>query len=853
MFSDLNNWFKQRPAWLQEAASVLLRKGSLADEDVETFFGKYLQEVQSPSAQAAVSFPADAFQTQAGAALRLCSISNVQGINALAPRQPLDFGAGDISIVYGANGSGKSGYIRILKHVCGARNAGVLLQNVFADTKTAQSADIAYQTGDEQSEVCWAAEDGVAPMLRAVDIFDSDTGRTYLEGESEVSYEPAALRFFSDLIAFCDKVSRRIDDEMAKYPPAKPQMPAEFADTAASQWYAVLNKATPTAEVATHTKWDAADNKAATELRQRLSHKAPADRAKALLAQKKHLDDMAQSVERCLQQLSAENCRRILQLKRDKATKRATAQAAATKVFDGAPLEGIGTQTWQQLWAYARQYSEELAYPEQHFPHVDADARCVLCQQPLCDEARDRMTSFEEFVQGRAEQEAKAAEKRFADALAEIGDIPTDETVKTQCDAGGLAYDGEQPPVVEGLKALRKRKAGLQVVDTADALPVVPDFAPWLREVRERSSQHADAAKKWQADAESDTRQQLQKQLLELRARNWLAEQRPSVDAEIWRLKTVEQLGRAKQLADTRGLSRKKGELAQELISEAFVQRFREELEALGAPGIRVELAQKRVSRGHVLHELRLVDAHSGVPRDILSEGEHRIVCLAAFLADVTGKQRPAPFVFDDPISSLDHVFEEAVAQRLVRLEADRQVIVFTHRISLLVLLQDYAKQAGRKHNAVCIRSESWGNGEPGSTPLFIKRPDKALNMLLNERLAKARKTYYDTGHEDYEPLAKAICRDFRVLLERMIEWELMADVVQRFRREVITKDKLAKLARVTPEDCLLFDALMTRYSLHEHSQPDEAPVALPLPEELQADMEQLQDWRAGFVQRRIG
>jgi len=280
------------------------------------------------------------------------------------------------------------------------------------------------------------------------------------------------------------------------------------------------------------------------------------------------------------------------------------------------------------------------------------------------------------------------------------------------------------------------------------------------------------------------------------------------------------------------------------------VKRFRNELAALGASRVKVELVKKRVEHGRVLHELRLAKARSGAPRDVLSEGEHRVVSLAAFLADVTGKLQPAPFVFDDPISSLDQDFEESVVQRLVRLSSDRQVIVFTHRVSLLVLLQEYGKREGREPKVTCVRCEPWGTGEPGDTPLFAKKPDKALNALLNENLAKARKAHDEEGQTAYAPLAKSICSDFRILLERMIECELLADVVQRFRRAVNTQGKLDKLARITAEDCKLFDNMMTKYSRYEHSQPSEAPVAPPTPEELKVDLEALRDWRTAFVGR---
>ena len=76
-------------------------------------------------------------------------------------------------------------------------------------------------------------------------------------------------------------------------------------------------------------------------------------------------------------------------------------------------------------------------------------------------------------------------------------------------------------------------------------------------------------------------------------------------------------------------------------------------------------------------------------------------------------------YQFDDPISSLDQDYEESVVQRLCSLATDRQVIVFTHRLSLLGLVQDYAKKTDIGSEVICIREESWGTGEPGDTPLF--------------------------------------------------------------------------------------------------------------------------------------
>jgi len=87
--------------------------------------------------------------------------------------------------------------------------------------------------------------------------------------------------------------------------------------------------------------------------------------------------------------------------------------------------------------------------------------------------------------------------------------------------------------------------------------------------------------------------------------------------------------------------------------------------------------------------------------------------------------------------------------------------------------------------------------------------------------------------------------------LERLIERDLLAGVVERFRREVQTKNRLLKVAAISLEDCKLLDDLMTEYSKYEHSQSREAPVSLPMPDQLQTDLLKLKKWREDFEKRK--
>ena len=104
----------------------------------------------------------------------------------------------------------------------------------------------------------------------------------------------------------------------------------------------------------------------------------------------------------------------------------------------------------------------------------------------------------------------------------------------------------------------------------------------------------------------------------------------------------------------------------------------------------------------------------------------------------------------------------------------------------------------------------------------------------------------------EYEMIAKGICSYFRITLERLIENDLLADVIQRFRRPIITQGKLHKLAKITLNDCKYIDNLMTKYSQFEHSQPNEAPISIPGPDELGDDLQTLKSWRDEFEKRQI-
>ena len=61
--------------------------------------------------------------------LRLNAVIIGDGVNALKPGSQIDFASG-VTIIFGENGSGKSGFVRVLKRAAGVRTAEDILHNV---------------------------------------------------------------------------------------------------------------------------------------------------------------------------------------------------------------------------------------------------------------------------------------------------------------------------------------------------------------------------------------------------------------------------------------------------------------------------------------------------------------------------------------------------------------------------------------------------------------------------------------------------------------------------------------------------------------------------------------------------
>ena len=435
MSPELTTWLQQQHRWIRVAAERLLSNSRLLETDIAEFAEIIKQPAKAEETPA--EMPAPSGSAPVAAALRLVSIGPIKGINALGTRLPLAFGKKNLAVVYGNNGSGKSGYVRIICNACAKPHAGELWSDVFSATPARQECRITYAVDGAETEVDWSPGNRI-DALANVDVFDATLGRIYLENETEAAFIPPELALLADLVAVCGKVESILVAEECLLAGTLPNIPVELNGTAAAKALQAINDATSDAELTAFTAWTEVQTQELGSLTQALAIAEPALAAQKRRGVKRERELLASAIKQAIAQLTDPGVEATRSKLSNTANKRRIAQEAAEALRGKSTIDGVGSETWRALWGAARAYSETEAYPTKSFPNVDPGARCVFCHQELDESASDRLAAFETYVSGKVEAEATKAERELTAHLGTIVSRPLATNLQTAIHAAEL-------------------------------------------------------------------------------------------------------------------------------------------------------------------------------------------------------------------------------------------------------------------------------------------------------------------------------------------------------------------------------------------------------------------------------
>jgi energy-coupling factor transporter ATP-binding protein EcfA2 len=847
--ADILKWSADIPAWQRDALRRLCGQAKLEPADLMSLVAICKAAEQgSPLDATHVRDPAASH-----AVVSLGALHGLSNVNALAPGERLSFGKAGLTVVYGDNGAGKSGYARVLKQLCRARSpkGDAILPNIYTAASGTPSANVEFYIGGQKRNASWTQGSPTDAMLSAVSVFDSRTANIHVENTNDLAYTPLPLRILAGLAQACQDVKAKLAAEikaLQEQTPAVLSKPECKHETEVGKLVAALSgKIKPE----TVKKLAGLSTEEETRLQTLVTDLAsdPTRTLRQLQGHETRLKTIIGHLERLASIVADETRTGLHEAHAGLGTARRAATAASVNLFAEEPLPDIGSDVWKSLWEAARDYSRASAYPGKGFPVTDADAHCVLCQQPLSEEASKRLSSFEAFVQDESKRREEEAETAYDEALEDVAskgiamaDVPAIITLIRD----DLGQEALATSVRREILVLAWRLRAILRTHRLETLPALPPAtAVSLAPLRTALSSLATRMEALRSEANSPQRTALVAERDGLADRKWLGVVLADVLAQITRRKAIEALEKASKDTTTNKITTQSARIAQALVTNRLRGCFAIEVDKLGVAGLAIELQQAKTTAGVPFFQVRLINKPSEPVGKVLSEGEHRCVALAAFLAELSTIDAQSAIVFDDPVSSLDHLHRDRVAARLAEAGQSRQVVVFTHDMAFLLLLDEACRAIkDREATPVTYRLISRGGENSGfchqDPPATVMPIDKVLDGM-KAHLANV-KIHHERGDQAKWLREVTSFQDqLRMSWERAVE-EIVGPVIRRLSRKVDTAG-LIKLTVLTDGDCADMREAFGRCSALLHSQPGEINPRLPAPSVIQAEIENLENW----------
>lgn len=859
ILQEIHGWSKDLAAWQQDAIARLYADRVLSAADLDDLYALAKAEAGIPDLEGRVVKKLEDAQVAPLAnparVVLLSAIKDLANVNALANGARLPIARVGITIIYGENGVGKSGYSRVFKKACRARDRREsILPNANLEPGKSGAAQATFETEIDgvATDLLW--KDGAEPPepLSDIAIFDSHCARAYIDNQGDFAYAPYGLDILEGLVGACNKLKARATTEKAANAPSN----AAYAVLAGEQTEVAkkllgIPAKTKAEDIETLATLSDAELERLALLNKTLAEVDPKQKALALRQKASRVTSLKDRIAATVGVVNDDKVSSLQTLVAKSNAAKAAAELAATE-FKATPgqLAATGGEEWKNLFEAARAFAE-VSHAEHEFPGLPAEAACPLCQNVLGPDGAARLLRFDAFVKAAAETAAKEAREAATIPFRAIQQASVDLMFR---DALVEEVTELAPEVAAACMALQetlkaRQLAVLQAAAAKLAWDEVPklsgDPQPGLNDIINRLLEQAKAL---DATADEKLKAAMVAERAELDARRRLAEVKAAVLEAMIKHELCRKLQVCINGMETRGISRKSTELSRTTASKELADALNAELRLLKVHHLRVVMKPESPG-GKTQFKLTLQLPGGGTPAAILSEGEQRAIAIASFMAEVQLGKGRGGVVLDDPVSSLDHRRRWEVAERLAKESLNRQVIVFTHDIYFLLILAQKTEEVGAALTKNYIRRTADGYGVHSEDLPFDVLGTKDRLGRLRQMLVGVRKAAKEGDEDQQRQLTAKFYGQLRLAWERCVEEVLLNGAVQRFGEGVSTQR--LKSVTVTDDDYREIDAGMTKSSKFEHDAAAAVGrLPIPDPDELDTDIERLAKWREALDKR---
>lgn len=845
---EMCKWFNEQPVWIREAVKLLLSKDNLDENEIESLADICEKEAINNTDEIELLKVEKLIKDENENEFSITEIGDINGVNAICADQPLKFNSNGINVVYGENGTGKSSYIRILKMISGAKNREEIKNNIYKADIVNPNCRIKIQreNGNVENISCNLKEPGEHDILRNIDIFDTRIANSYIGNENEPSYEPWIFHLIKELVELAGKIKKVLECRKSSIVVSKFNIPTELINSSFCKKISNLKYNTDEKEI--NIKWLEKDENKLVELEELLNSANSDLKLSELAKEGKTLNSLLAYINsfkpfydnKNLISLSdcKENFRKLDEEKK-------ASDILFSEKAEDVDKKSVSNSAWISLWKSAQEYYKD-GLADKYVKYTEIGGTCPLCHQKITKVNVDRIKTINEYVNGNIALELISAKKKYFEKLKMLPTVKNENEIELILDNCKIEYLKDEIQIMNNTWArLGKNIAESESFSDYDDIKIfvemirISDIYEKIVRIREKKRAEYNDLLELQ---KKEKKEELKCKIIEAKGKKIVAGLKDDITLKIENLRKINIITKAIKLANTNKLTFKGKELAKILLTEKYISGFNEELKMLSKNNLRVELKEQSARKGIIPYKIVLFDINNKEvnTEDILSDGEKRAVSLAAFFAEASNREEKCPLVVDDPISSLDYEYESRVVKRLVKAAEHRQVIVFTHRISLAVGIEEEVKNKVGCNQKVLMAAGGI-KGNPRDSTYFGGKVKSRISDLIGDDLSSLRKA--DEFSKDYNKMKASICQSFRNCVEKSVEDILINGVVKRFRRDIRTKNLLIKLVDVSKEDCEMIDRFMTEYSYYDHSSPDETPFNDFSFEKIKEDLNEFREW----------
>jgi wobble nucleotide-excising tRNase len=774
------NWAKRKGRWATILATRIIGNPSeLSDEERREILSDLLDNKNTDSKPNNMDEITIGIQQVEDTKFSLISLSDINGVNKLSPNQSLEFSR-NITVVYGDNGSGKTGYSRILKFLGNSYDGNKkVLPNVYDEPENQpQSATIHYQDLDIEEEVKyeWDGQPYVG-LLNGICVFTNNCVHISLGENREFLVTPIGFHFFKLIGGELEKMT-----ETLRIQEAEILIDLEWIKNIdkTSEIYLFLNnienqpdykKYEELSEFSEETKINL--EKCKRDLKE-LNKPALDQEQNTRKMKLKELAKFYSKYKKIKSLFSSLKLEKFQTMKQSIGRHKKNQSDSLTQIIKEKNLDIIYSTEFEEFISSAEKYLKK--FKDENYPSGEKDEQCLYCNQILSStDSKELIKKYRTLVADNSKIELEKIKISFQKALDALkqemhfhfnDDLTTQEIKDKKSDVDTMLR--EYLDFVE--KEIAFDKTRLSEISKFVEIIIVG-----FKEENKEKRCCRFKLKNIDKDAE-----RLSKEINKLELKKLAFEKREPVKKQIEKIEERRRINNGIQALTSRGLSQEATKAREVLISKKFQEQFNQELDSLKRNHIKLDMSFT-TSRG--TSKIRQnIEAYQ--LSEILSEGEQKTIALAEFIAELQFDQTDYPVILDDPVTSLDHKITDLVAKRLVRLSKERQVVVFTHNIlfyyALLQCNEDTRRFKDIDFNFYCVEKDTKNTGildreikhEKNYTYLM-----RAINKITNNT----------PTNQKSEELATKGYGLLRSAIEKLIEEHLFGGVVYRYKKNIAT------------------------------------------------------------------